>query len=247
MIIYPDIELYNGQCVNLKHGSISEPKVFSISPQEAANEFAEAGAEWLHIVDMNRVFDHEGDNAEIIREIIKNSQIPVQVGGGLRSASAINDWLDNGAERVILGTAATTDARLVADVCTHHSEKIVISIDARSGKVFSHGWETESTFTALELAKKFESAGAAGIIYTDIDMYDELPESSMANTIEMATELQCPVISSGTIRSLDDVSMLSQLPNVSGAVTGWALFNKVVALEDVLAIANQARTKAEFI
>ncbi|NND82242.1 MAG: 1-(5-phosphoribosyl)-5-((5-phosphoribosylamino)methylideneamino)imidazole-4-carboxamide isomerase [Gammaproteobacteria bacterium] len=247
MIIYPDIEIHQGKCVNLKHGSISKPTVFDISPLDAAKQFENDGAEWLHIIDLDRVFDNEHDNRDLIRNIIKQAYFPVQIGGGLSSQTAIEHWFDDGAERVVLGTAAVTDQKLVFDVCAHHPEKVVISIDARGGKVVTHGWETESSFSALDLAKHFEAVGAGGIIYTDIDLYDELPESSMANTIEMASQLSCPVISSGTIRTLDDVSMLSQLPNVSGVVIGWALFNEKVALADALAVARQKRTEAAFI
>lgn len=247
MIIYPDIEIHRGKCVNLKHGSIHQPKVFDITPQQAAIEFEESGAQWLHLVDMDGVFGHEQRNEEIIRQIIERAGVPVQVGGGIRSLSVIERWLNDGAERVVLGTAAVVDARLVADACSHYPDRIVISIDARDGRAVSHGWDSKSSFTALELAKRFQSVGAGGIIYTDIDMYDELPESSMANTIEMATRLDCPVISSGTIRCLEDVSMLSQLPNISGVVIGWALFNNKLVLEDALRVAAQQRTQAALI
>ena len=247
MIIYPDIELHNGQCVNLKHGSIEDPKIFDIKPTDAAKEFEQAGAEWLHLIDLDGVFEKEGGNSDLMRKIISRSNIPVQVGGGIRSASVIDGWFNDGAERVVLGTAAVSDQRLVENVCVRYPEKIIISIDARDGKAVSHGWKHTSTFTALELAKRFERSGAAGIIYTDIDRYDELPESSMANTTQMATELACPVISSGTVRNLDDVSMLSQLPNIAGAVIGWALFSKAITLEDALQLAHQKTTTAAFI
>ncbi len=247
MIIYPDIELHNGQCVNLKHGSIDAPKTFDIKPHEAAKQFEQSGAEWLHLIDLDGVFERDGGNSEIMREIIRRSNIPVQVGGGIRASSVIDGWLNDGAERVVLGTAAVTDQRLVEEVCVRHPDKIMISIDARDGKVVSHGWKHVSAFTALELAKRFERSGAAGIIYTDIDRYDELPESSMANTTQMAIELDCPVISSGTVRNLDDVSMLSQLPNIAGAVIGWALFSQTITLEDALQLARQKTTTAAFI
>ena len=247
MIIYPDVELHNGQCVNLKHGSIEDPKIFEISPLDAAKEFEAAGAEWLHVIDLDGVFEKEGGNSDLIRHIIRRSHIPVQVGGGIRSASVIDGWFNDGAERVVLGTAAVSDQRLVEEVCVSHPEKIIISIDARGGKAVSHGWKHTSTFTALQLAKRFERSGAGGIIYTDIDRYDELPESSMANTTQMAAELDCPVISSGTVRNLDDVSMLSQLPNIAGAVIGWALFSGAVTLKEALAVAHQKTTKAGFI
>ena len=247
MTIYPDIELHKGKCVTLKHGSISNPQVFDISPLEAAKKFENAGAEWLHIIDLDRVFDNTDDNTDIIRKIIKQSNIPVQVGGGIRTESGIRDWLNDGAQRVVLGTSAVLDQRLVLNACAHHPNKIVVSIDAKNGKVVTHGWEMESAFSAYDLAKRYENSGVAGIIYTDIDLYDELLESSMANTTKLASQLSCPVISSGTISSLNDVSMLSQLPNISGVVTGWALFNEKVDLAEAIAIANQKRTVAEFI
>ncbi len=247
MIIYPDIELHNGQCVNLKHGSIEDPKIFAVKPREVARQFERAGAEWLHLIDLDGVFEKEGGNSELMRDIIAQSNIPVQVGGGIRSLSVIDGWFASGAERVVLGTAAVSDQRLVEQVCASYPGKILISIDARDGKAVSHGWKHTSTFTALELAKRFERSGAAGIIYTDIDRYDELPESSMANTTQMAVELDCPVISSGTVRNLDDVSMLSQLPNIAGVVIGWALFSEAITLEDALQVARQKTTEAAFI
>ena len=247
MIIYPDIELHNGRCVNLKHGRIEEPMIFDIEPLDAAKQFEQAGAEWLHLVDLNSVFEEEDSNSEIIQEIIRKSNIPVQVGGGIRSASVIDDWFDSGAQRVVLGTVALSDPWLVDEACVRHPEKIVVSIDARGGMAVSHGWKHTSTFSAFELAQRFERCGVAGIIYTDIDRYDDLPESSMANTTQMATDLECPVISSGTVRDLDDVSMLSQLPNIAGAVIGRALFTETLTLEDALQVARQKTTKAAFI
>ena len=196
---------------------------------------------------LGRRFEKEGGNHDLVREIIRQSNIPVQVGGGIRASSVIDGWFNDGAERVVLGTAAVSDQRLVEEVCVRHPEKIIISIDARDGKAVSHGWKNVSTFTAMELAKRFERSGAAGIIYTDIDRYDELPESSMANTTQMAVALECPVISSGTVQSIDDVSMLSQLPNIAGAVIGWALFSEAVSLEDALQVAAQKTTTAAFI
>ena len=247
MIIYPDIELHNGQCVNIRRGSIHDPKVFTIKPLEAAKNFERGGAQWLHVVDLDGVFEYRGENSEIIKEIIANSNIPVQVGGGIRSSSSVDWWMDNGATRVVMSTAAVTDQRLVEEVCVKYPGKIVVSIDALDGKVVSHGWKNISTFTAMELAKRFEQSGIAAIIYTDIDRYNELPESSMANTTQMGTELSCPVISSGTVRNLDDVSMLSNLPNIAGAVIGWALFNERVSIEDAVAVGTQNPTTATLI
>ena len=247
MIIYPDIEIHNGQCVNLKHGSIEDPTIFEIEPLEAAKEFEHGGAQWLHVVDLDGVFEYLGENSEIIKEIISNSNIPVQVGGGIRSMSSVDWWMNNGASRVVMGTAAVADQRLVNEVCVKYPDRIAISIDARDGKVVSHGWKNISAFSAMDLAKRFERSGAAAIIYTDIDRYDELAESSMANTTQMGTELGCPVISSGTVRNLDDISILANLPNIAGVVTGWALFSKNITIEDAVAVASQKPTVAEFI
>ena len=247
MIIYPDIEIHQGKCVNLKHGSIAKPTIFEISPLDVAKQYEKAGAEWLHIIDLGSVFGQDDDNTEVIRNIIKNVNIPVQVGGGLRSELSIGQWFNDGAERVVLGTAAVIDQRLVTDVCAHYPGQIVISIDGKDGRAVTHGWEETSALSVFDLAKRFEQVGAGGIIYTDIDLYDELPEASMANTIKMAGQLDCPVISSGTIRSLDDISTLAQLPNISGVVIGWALFNQKVSIEEALAIAKEKVTTADFI
>ncbi len=246
MIIYPDIEIHNGQCVNLKHGSIDDPTVFDITPEEAAMKFENGGAEWLHLVDLDGAFEYLGENSEIMRSIIAKSNIPVQVGGGIRSMSSVDWWMDAGAERVVLGTAAVVDQRLVEELCVKYPDRILVSIDAKGGNAVSHGWKNVSTFSAIELAKRYERSGVAGIIYTDIDRYDEIAESSMANTTQMGTELSCPVISSGTIRDLDDVSILANLPNIAGAVVGWALFHEKISIEDAVATANQMPTKAAF-
>lgn len=245
MTIYPDIELHRGKCVNLKFGSVEAPRVFDIKPLDAAKQFERDGAEWLHLIDLDGVFG-SGDNHDIMREIIRRADIPVQVGGGIRAASVIDNWFDAGAARVVLGTVAVTDPRLVDAACVRHPGKILLSIDARDGRAVSHGWNRTSTFTALDLARRFEKSGA-GIIYTDIDRYDELPESSMANTTQMAAELNCPVISSGAVRNLDDVSILSQLPNIAGAVIGWALFGGAVNLADALRIARRSTTEAGYL
>ena len=247
MIVYPDIEIHNGKCVTLKHGSIEKPQVFDISPQQAARNFESGGAQWLHLVDIDGVFEYHGRNTEIMKQIIDDATIPVQVGGGIRSMSSADWWLDAGVQRVVLGTAAVVDQKLVNDLCAKYPDRIVVSIDAREGRVVSHGWKHVSTFSAMELAARYDQTGVAAIIYTDIDRYDELPESSMANTTMMGTELSCPVISSGTVQSIDDISILANLPNISGAVIGWALFNEQVTIEDAVAVARQEPTKAKCI
>ena len=246
MIIYPDIEISKGQCVSLRKGQFEDPVFYDIDPPTAAKKFESEGAEWLHVVDIDSVFDN-GENRKIVERIIKEASIPVQVSGGIRTLSQLNKWLEIGAERVVLGSVAVTDRKLIHDACSVHPNKIIVSIDAKDGYVMIDGWRTKMAFTGLELARHFEEYGVAAIIYTDIDLYQEAPESSMANTTEIATELDIPIISSGTVRSLDDISRLHLLPNIQGAVTGWALFNNEIELKAAISVGHQKQTKAELI
>jgi phosphoribosylformimino-5-aminoimidazole carboxamide ribotide isomerase len=246
MIIYPDIEISKGQCVSLRKGQFEDPVFYDIDPPTAAKKFESEGAEWLHVVDIDNVFDN-GENRKIVEAIIANANIPVQVSGGIRTLSQIDNWLETGAARVVLGTVAVTDRTLIHDACGLHPGKIVVSIDAKDGYVMIDGWRTKTVFTGMDLARNFEQCGAAAIIYTDIDLYHEAPESSMANTTQIATELNIPVISSGTIRSLDDISRLNLLPNIFGAITGWALFNNEIDLKSAISIGHQEQTQAGFV
>lgn len=247
MIIYPDIELQDGKCVNLVRGRMEEPKQYDIAPLDAAKQFEQAGAEYLHIVDLDGAAQGGRHNADEIIEIIKAVNIPVQVGGGIRTTHGVNWWFEHGASRVVLGTAAVKDRRLVEYACSHYPGKIVVSIDAREGYVVIEGWRETTTFTALELGKSFEQSGVSEIIYTDIDHDDDMPDSSIAQTSEMGKNLHIPVISSGLIKSLDDVSTLRYMANVSGCVIGRALFDGRVDLKEALAIAKTPYEPAEFI
>jgi phosphoribosylformimino-5-aminoimidazole carboxamide ribotide isomerase len=246
VIIYPDIEISKGRCVNLRKGQFEDPIIYDIDPRTAARNFEADGAEWLHLVDLDAVFN-DGNNRELVETIIKDINIPVQVAGGIRTLSQINKWLEVGAARVVLGTVAVTDRTLIHDACGLHPGKIVVSIDAKDGYATVDGWHTKTAFTGIDLARHFEQCGVAAIIYTDIDLYQEAPESSMVNTTEIASELNIPLISSGTIRSLDDVSRLHLLPNIDGAVTGWALFNNEIELKAAIEIGQQRQTQADFI
>ena len=246
MIIYPDIEISKGRCVNLRKGQFEDPIIYDIDPRTAARNFEADGAEWLHLVDLDAVFN-DGNNRELVETIVKDINIPVQVAGGIRTLSQINKWLEVGAARVVLGTVAVTDRTLIHDACGLHPGKIVVSIDAKDGYATVDGWHTKTAFTGIDLARHFEQCGVAAIIYTDIDLYQEAPESSMVNTTEIASELNIPLISSGTIRSLDDVSRLHLLPNIDGAVTGWALFNNEIELKAAIEIGQQRQTQADFI
>ncbi len=239
MIIFPDIELQNGRCVNLVRGQMDQAVIYESDPVEAAKAFQSQGAEWLHVVDLDAVGQREADNSELICEIIKAVYIPVQVAGGIRGMAAVDWWIEHGALRVVIATAAVKDPQFVKDACTRYPGQIVVSVDARANKVVVEGWTETTAFSPLEFARQFETDDIAGIIFTDIDRDDELPESSLAATTDLATKLIIPVIASGTVKTLDDISTLKYLPNIAGAITGRALFSGEFELAEAIAVARE--------
>ena len=247
MIIYPDIELQKGRCVNLERGRMEAPVVYDVDPIEAACEFARQGAEWLHVVDLDAVFN-AGDNAAIIKEIICKSGASVQVAGAIRSMEKVRRWIDIGASRLVIATAAVKAPHLVKEAATVFPAQVVVSVDARGGKVVVEGWRETTSFTPVEFARLFDDAPLAAIIYTDIDRDDNLPESSISHTVDLAAKIRTPVIASGVVKSLGDISTLKYLPNISGAITSRALFGGVFKLSDALAIATSPiEPKAAFV
>jgi len=230
MIIFPDIEIQNGQSVNRTRGKEEAPEVYDISPLEAAREFAAAGAEWLHVIDINASLQKGRKNSDLIVEIIEEVDIPVQVGGGIRTFLDVEWWLDHGAARLILGTSAVVDRHLTMDACGRFPGQIVISITGKDGYAMIDGWRTQTSFTTLALAKSFEDSGASAIVYTDLDRFEGGREVGLASTIEIGTQLEIPLISTGTVDTIDDVSSLSLLPNIEGVIIGRALFEGNVDL-----------------
>ncbi|MEM7427297.1 MAG: 1-(5-phosphoribosyl)-5-[(5-phosphoribosylamino)methylideneamino] imidazole-4-carboxamide isomerase [Pseudomonadota bacterium] len=238
MIVFPDIELQNGKCVNLVRGQMDKPVVYEDDPVKTAKRFEAEGAEWLHVIDLDAVDRRDKDNTDLVTEIINAVNIPVQVAGGIRTMLWVDEWINRGAGRVVLGTAAVQDPAFVAEAATRHPGKIVVSVDAREGKVVSEGWKTVTAFTPLEFARQFESMDLGAIIFTDIDRDDDMPESSLALTTEMATSLILPIIASGPVKSLDDISTLRYLPNIAGAITGRALFDGSFTLPEAIEVAR---------
>ena len=209
MIIFPDIEIQNGQSINRIRGKDNEPEVYEIQPLEAAKTFVDAGAKWLHVIDIDGSLQRERINYELICGIIDTVGIPVQVGGGIRTQSDVDWWLERGAARVVLGTAAVLDRLFTMEACGRHPGKIVISITGKDGYAMIDGWHTKTSFTTLALAKSFEDTGAAAIIYTDLDRFENGQDYGLASTIEIGTELSIPLISTGTVYTMDDVSTLA--------------------------------------
>ena len=238
MIIYPDIELQKGRCVNLRRGRADAPIVYDIDPVEAARGFAGQGAEWLHVVDLDAVFN-SGSNAAIVQRIIDEAGCKVQVGGAIRSMERVNHWIDAGAARVVIATAAVKYPHLVREAATAYPDRVVVSIDARGGKVVVEGWTEATIFTPIAFASEFADVPLAAIVYTDIDRDDDEPMSSMSHTAELAAAIKTPVIASGVVKSLQDISTLRFLGNIAGAITSRALFGGTFTLAEAVAIVSE--------
>ncbi|MEH6444133.1 MAG: HisA/HisF-related TIM barrel protein [Oceanospirillaceae bacterium] len=239
MMIFPDIEIMEGQCVNLHYGQFEQPVRYDISPLQAALNFVEQGATILNIVDLDGVLQGGQHNGDVICDIINKVDVPVQVSGGIRTMTSAAWWLDRGANRIVIGTAAVMDRHFLQEVCSHYPGKIVASIDEKDGQVMINGWREATVFSALEVGRSLQESGISALIYTDINYDNSHPEATLATTTEIASELRIPVISSGTVKSLDDISRLQLLPNIAGAVIGRALFDGSISLEDALRVAAQ--------
>jgi phosphoribosylformimino-5-aminoimidazole carboxamide ribotide isomerase len=239
MIIYPDLELRKGRLVNLVRNRIDSPLIYDVDPIQAARDLAAQGAEWLHVVDLDAVFN-DGENTAMIKDLIRKVSCPVQVGGAIRSMEKVHSWMEAGAGRVVIATAAVKYPHLVKAAATAYPDSVVVSIDARGGHVAIEGWTEATTFTPLEFARHFENIGLAAIIFTDIDRDEDHPESSMAHTTDLAAKIRVPVIASGVVKTLDDISTLSYLPNIAGVITSRALFGGAFSFREAHAIATAA-------
>ena len=227
MILFPAIDLKDGQCVRLKLGDMEQATVFSDDPAAQARSFQDQGFEYLHLVDLNGAFAGAPVNGHAVEAILKAVSIPVQLGGGIRDLDAIAGWLDKGIARVILGTLAVRDPDLVRQACREFPGRIAVGIDAKGGHVAVEGWAESSTLSALDLAAKFEDAGVAAIIYTDIDRDGILAGLNIASTLELAAATRIPVIASGGLASMQDIDRLTQ-PDcavLEGAISGRALYD----------------------
>lgn len=240
MIVYPDLELRKGRLVNLTRNRIDSPIIYGLDPVQAARDLVAEGAEWLHVVDLDAVFN-AGDNNAIIKDIIRSCGCPVQVGGAIRTMDKVHGWMKAGARRVVIATAAVKYPHFVKEAATAYPDSVIVSIDARGGRVVIEGWTETTTFTPLEFAQQFERDGLAAIIFTDIDRDEDRPESTMAHIADLAAKVKTPVIASGVVKSLDDISTLSYLPNIAGVITSRALFGGAFSYREAAAIAAVAQ------
>jgi len=242
MILFPAIDLKGGQCVRLRQGDMDQATVFNADPADQAGKFAAAGAEWLHLVDLDGAFAGAPVNAPAVQAILKAVKLPVQLGGGIRDLARIDDWLSKGIARVILGTVALKDPDLVKSAARKFPERVAVGIDAKAGQVAVEGWAETSDVTALELARRFEDAGVAAIIYTDIDRDGLLQGVNAEATAELAAKLAIPVIASGGVAGPEDLDRLKAvLPRskasgggIAGVIAGRALYDGRLDLKSAI-------------
>ena len=235
MILYPAIDLKDGSCVRLLKGEMSEATVFNDDPGAQAAAFEAAGAEWLHIVDLNGAFAGEPVNGAAVEAILSRLTIPAQLGGGIRDMATIEAWLAKGLARVILGTVAVENPALVREAARAFPGKVAVGLDARNGRVATRGWAEETEMQVTDLARTFEDTGIAAIIYTDIDRDGAMGGPNIAATEALARAVTVPVIASGGVSSLDDLIRLRDTGVISGAISGRALYDGALDLAGALA------------
>ena len=235
MNLYPAIDLKDGQCVRLLRGDMDAATVFNDDPAAQARAFVEAGCKWLHVVDLNGAFAGKPVNSDAVRGIVDAAGVPVQLGGGIRDLETVGYWLEAGITRVILGTAAVKDPDMVRDACRAYPGQVAVGIDARGGMVAVEGWADVASITALDLARSFEDAGVAAIIYTDIDRDGAMEGPNVDATRALADAVAIPVIASGGVSSLDDLLRLkAAIPTLDGAISGRALYDGRIDLGDAV-------------
>jgi len=236
MIIYPDIGIQEGRCVTLRKGQMTQPEVYAHDPIAKALEFVEQGAEWLNVVDLDAVRGRGRGafNSDLIVSLINAVPVPVQVGGGIRKLDQVDWWMDHGADCVVVGSAAYLGPGMVRKACERYPFRILLAVDVSQDRVMVNGWTRPTDMTPLAFAQRFDRLDLGGIIVTDIDYDIDLPDASFALATGMARHLTTPVIASGVVKTLDDLSTLKYLETISGVVIGRALHQERFSLADAL-------------
>jgi phosphoribosylformimino-5-aminoimidazole carboxamide ribotide isomerase len=242
VILFPAIDLKNGEAVRLQQGDMNRATVFNKNPAAQARDFAAQGFEWLHLVDLDGAFAGKPVNAEAVASILQSVKMPVQLGGGIRDIATVERWLTAGISRVIIGTAAVRDPAFVKEAAKKFPGRIAVGIDARGGKVAVSGWAEETRMQAAELAKLFEGAGVAAIIYTDVERDGMLQGLNLDSTIALADAVSIPVIASGGLASLDDIRKLVEprAKKLAGAIAGRALYDGRLDAKSALELLKKA-------
>ncbi|WP_323041810.1 1-(5-phosphoribosyl)-5-[(5-phosphoribosylamino)methylideneamino]imidazole-4-carboxamide isomerase [Gemmobacter sp.] len=235
MILYPAIDLKDGQCVRLLRGEMEAATVFGDDPAAQAAAFVAAGCQWLHLVDLNGAFAGRPVNAAAVEAILARVAVPCQMGGGIRDMATIAMWLDKGLARVILGTVAVENPDLVREAAREFPGKVAVGIDARKGFVATRGWAAETGVQATDLARSYEDAGVAAIIYTDIDRDGAMQGPNIEATAALARAVAIPVIASGGVSHMADLIALRDTGVIAGAISGRALYDGAIDLGDAIA------------
>jgi phosphoribosylformimino-5-aminoimidazole carboxamide ribotide isomerase len=236
MILYPAIDLKDGQCVRLLRGEMEAATVFNDNPAAQARAFQDAGCEWIHLVDLNGAFAGEPVNGAAVEAILADITVPAQLGGGIRDLATIERWIDKGLSRVILGTVAVENPDLVREAARAFPGKVAVGIDARDGRVATKGWAEETDVMVTDLAKSFEDAGVCAIIYTDINRDGAMQGPNVEATAALANAVSIPVIASGGVSSIADLNVLKTCgAPLNGAISGRALYDGAIDLKEALA------------
>jgi phosphoribosylformimino-5-aminoimidazole carboxamide ribotide isomerase len=236
MILYPAIDLKDGNAVRLVHGDMDQTTVFNDDPTAQARAFVDAGCAWLHLVDLNGAFAGEPVNAAPVEAILKACPVPAQLGGGIRDMKTIARWIECGLARVILGTVAVENPDLVREAAREFPGKVAVGLDARNGFVATRGWATETDIQVVDLAHQFEDAGISAIIYTDILRDGAMKGPNIDATAALARAVNIPVIASGGVSSMADLTTLKDTGVISGAISGRALYDGAIDLTNALAL-----------
>jgi len=242
VILFPAIDLKNGECVRLVRGDMEQATVFNTDPAAQAKQFADQGFDYLHVVDLDGAFAGQPMNASAVERILVSTQMKVQLGGGVRDMRTVVGWLDKGVARVIIGTAALKDPDFVREASRLFPGRIAVGIDARDGRVAVEGWSRQSDVSALDLGRIFEDSGVAAIIYTDIARDGVMQGLNIAQTVALAEALSIPVIASGGLASIDDVKRLLEpdCAKLAGAISGRALYDGRLDPYEALALIRSA-------
>jgi phosphoribosylformimino-5-aminoimidazole carboxamide ribotide isomerase len=245
VILFPAIDLKDGVCVRLEQGDMGRATVFNGDPAAQAKGFKAAGFEYLHVVDLNGAFAGHPVNARAVEAILESVPLPVQLGGGIRDNATIAAWLEKGVARVIIGTAAVRDPDLVKQAARDWPDRIAVGLDARDGRVAVQGWAETSDLAVLELAQRFEDAGVAAIIYTDISRDGLLKGLNLDATVALADAVSIPVIASGGLASIDDIRLLLEprAAKLAGAIAGRALYDGRLDAAEALRLIRSARAQ----
>ncbi|MBJ7410949.1 MAG: 1-(5-phosphoribosyl)-5-[(5-phosphoribosylamino)methylideneamino]imidazole-4-carboxamide isomerase [Phenylobacterium sp.] len=239
LILYPAIDLKDGQCVRVLHGDLSTATVFNTEPAAQAKSFVDAGFHWIHVVDLNGAVQGKAVNGSAVEAILSSVSVPVQLGGGIRTLKDMERWIEAGVSRVILGTVAVKEPKIVLEAAKRWPEQIAVSVDVRKGKVAVDGWTADSDLDAITVAKRFEDAGVAALIVTDIDRDGTVMGFNVEAFGAMADAVSIPVIAAGGLATVDDIAKLKARKGVpvAGAVLGRALYNGAIDPAEALEVA----------